>query len=229
MTKLSTLTIAKKFALSPDVVQEDGTFEGYASVFGDLDLGQDIVERGAFAASLQERGTRGIKMLYQHDPSQPIGVWEDIREDEKGLFVKGRLLIDAVAKARETYALMKAGALDAMSIGYHVVRSATNSDNLVRHLQQIDLREISVVTFPMLPSAQVTGVKTGNTLPTVREFESLLLRDAGMTRTEAGALLPRYREVLAKRDAGAKGKTQAPVRYPRSLLSDLDRLSKAIS
>jgi HK97 family phage prohead protease len=97
-------------------------------------------------------------MLYQHDPLQPIGVWDEIREDDRGLFVKGRLTT-GVARAREVLSLMRAGALDGLSIGYRTVRGRTDGKSGVRQLLEVDLWEISVVTFPMLPEARVAAVK----------------------------------------------------------------------
>ncbi len=117
-----------------------------------------MVMPGAFRASLAKRGAGGVKMLFQHDPNTPIGVWLDIREDGEGLFVKGRLTTD-VAKAREVLSLMRAGALDGLSIGYRTVRGRTDAKTGVRALYEVDLWEISVVTFPMLPEARVVSVK----------------------------------------------------------------------
>jgi HK97 family phage prohead protease len=139
-------------------VEQDGTFAGYASLFGRTDLARDAVMPGAFAASLAARGAGGIRMLFQHDPNQPIGVWLTIREDAQGLYVKGRLATE-VARAREVLALMRAGALDGLSIGYRTVRGKTDAKTGVRRLLEVDLWEISVVTFPMLPDARVSAVK----------------------------------------------------------------------
>jgi HK97 family phage prohead protease len=141
-------------------VHADGTFSGYASLFGRADLGRDMVMPGAFRASLAKRGATGIKMLFQHDPNEPIGVWEEIREDGSGLFVRGRLMTD-VGRAREVLALMRAGALDGLSIGFKTVRGRTDAATGVRHLLEVDLWEVSVVTFPMLPEARVSTVKAG--------------------------------------------------------------------
>jgi HK97 family phage prohead protease len=139
-------------------VAEDGTFAGYASLFGKADLGRDMVMPGAFRASLARRGAGGVKMLFQHDPAEPIGVWTDIREDGQGLAVRGRLTT-GVARAREVLALMRAGALDGLSIGFRTVRGRTDAKSGVRELLEVDLWEISVVTFPMLPEARVASVK----------------------------------------------------------------------
>jgi uncharacterized protein len=142
-------------------VEADGSFAGYASLFGEADLGRDIVVRGAFARSLAARGAAGIRMLFQHDPALPIGVWEEVREDSRGLFVRGRLTIE-VAKAREVLALMRAGAVDGLSIGFRTVRGRTDARTGVRRLFEVDLWEISVVTFPLLPAARVSAVKSGD-------------------------------------------------------------------
>lgn len=164
---------------------DDGTFEGYASVFNVVDLGRDVVVPGAFAKTL---GTRNVKMLWQHDTHEPIGVWDEVKEDEHGLFVRGRLLKDTV-KGQEAHARMKAGAIDSMSIGFRTMEaeSAVIDEIGVRKLTEIELFEISLVTFPMLPNARVTGVKA---VQTVRDFEKYL-RDAGWSRKEAAAIASR--------------------------------------
>lgn len=199
---------------------EDGAFEGYASVFGVVDQGLDVVERGAFAKSL---GTRQVRMLWQHDSSQPIGVWDSIAEDERGLFVKGRLLSD-VAKGKEAIALLKAGAIDSMSIGYRTMEAEASTANGrgVRKLLQIDLFEISLVTFPMLPEAKVTDVKA---ITTERDFERFL-RDAGYSRSEATAItLHGFKALRSQRDAGEeKGSTEGL----SSLIAKLSKLKESI-
>lgn len=175
---------------------EDGTFEGYASVFGVVDQGMDVVERGAFVKSLARRKP---KMLWQHEMDKPIGVWDEVREDERGLYVKGRLLTD-VSKGREALALLKAGALDSMSIGYRTVESTMEpGERMIRKLLEVDLFEISIVTFPMLPDAKVTGVKS---ITTERDFEQFL-RDAGYSKSEATAItLHGFKGLTKRRDAG---------------------------
>jgi len=139
-------------------VEADGSFSGYASVFGETDLNQDIVLPGAFLRSIAARGPGGVRMLFQHDPAAPIGVWQEIREDARGLFVRGRLMGE-IAKGREVLALMRAGAIDGLSIGFRTVRGRKDSRSGVRRLIEIDLWEVSVVTFPMLPAARVAAVK----------------------------------------------------------------------
>ncbi len=189
-------------------VEADGTFTGYASLFGVADLGHDVVLPGAFRASLERRGAAGVKMLYQHDPADPIGVWLDIAEDGKGLRVTGRLMTE-VARGREVLALMRAGVLDGLSIGFRTVRGRHDTKSGTRRLLEVDLWEISVVTFPMLPGARVAAVKTDDgerRLPTAREFERWLTRDAGLTRTEARTVIQSgFKTLLGTRDAADDG------------------------
>jgi HK97 family phage prohead protease len=152
---------ARKFAnLELAGISGDGVFSGYASVFGEVDLGKDRIERGAFLSSLTARGAGGVRMLYQHDPNEPIGAWKTIREDGRGLYVEG-FLSPGVGRAREVLALMKSGALDGLSIGFRTVRARTDAKTGVRRILEADLWEISVVTFPMLPSARVSDIKQG--------------------------------------------------------------------
>lgn len=155
---LARLCETKRLDMAVSAVEPDGSFCGYASLFGKVDLGKDVVERGAFSASLRARGAPGIRMLYQHDPNEPIGSWTEIREDARGLFVRGRLTRE-VARAREVLSLMRAGALDGLSIGFRAVRTRREAAGGVRRILEADLWEISVVTFPMLPGARVEAVK----------------------------------------------------------------------
>ena len=179
----------------------DGTIAGYASVFGAVDLGRDAVERGAFEKSLTTRGATGIRMLFQHDPAQVIGRWTAIREDARGLYVEGKISTD-VAKGREVLALLRNGGLDGLSIGFRTVKARKEARTGVRRILEADLWEISVVTFPMLPQARVTAVKAGR-LPTAREFERWLVRDAGLTRSEAKAVIAGGFAQLRRRRDGA--------------------------
>ncbi len=148
----------KAIACDLKSVESDGAFSGYASRFNIPDLGRDLVLPGAFRESIAKRGPRGIKMLFQHDPAEPIGVWLDVREDARGLFVRGRILPE-ISRGREVLALMRAGAVDGLSIGFKTVNGRTDSKTGIRKLSRVDLWEISVVTFPMLPEARVSAVK----------------------------------------------------------------------
>lgn len=197
-------------ALDLKSVGADGLFEGYASLFDTEDLGRDVIDRGAFARSLKRRGVAGIKMLFQHDPAQPIGTWTALAEDARGLYARGQLTLD-VAKAREVLALMREGALDGLSIGFREVRGQRDQRSGVRRLKEIDLWEISVVTFPMQPDARILSVRSApfaGRVPTAREFERWLTRDAGLTRSQARALMRDGLKGLAGRpeaDAGPSG------------------------
>lgn len=202
---LSAYLTERKFAAATiGKPEQDGTFCGYASVFGKQDLAHDIVEKGAFARSIGERGVNGIRMLYQHDPAQPIGTWLDMREDARGLFVRGKLASET-GRAGEVLQLMRAGALDGLSIGFRTVKARKDTGSKVRRILEADLWEISIVTFPMMPEARVESVKGGaetGTLPSVREFERWLTRDVKLTRGEARTVIARgFSTLVRERDA----------------------------
>ncbi len=182
-----------------------GVFEGYAALFNREDLGHDIILPGAFAKSLAVRKAAGVRLLFQHDPAEPIGVWEELREDAYGLFAKGRLLTD-VERAREVLTLMRAGAVDGLSIGFRASRASKDAKTGIRRISEIDLWEISVVTFPMQPDARIRAVKTrpfAGRPPSPREFERWLTHDAGFSRSEARALMAHgLKGLTTARDAG---------------------------
>ncbi|MCO5133850.1 MAG: HK97 family phage prohead protease [Phyllobacteriaceae bacterium] len=189
-------------------VRLDGTFEGYASVFNEVDLGNDIVAAGAFTGSLARRGPSGIRMLFQHDAAEPIGTWEKIGETPQGLKVRGRLAL-ATQKGREVHELMRAGAIDGLSIGFRTIRARQDRATGARRILEADLWEISVVTFPMQESARIesvkrfeAGLRQGGALPSIREFERWLVRDAGLSRSDARRVVTKgYRDCLNRRDA----------------------------
>ena len=164
-----------KFARLPARAQmvDDTQIEGYASYFNHIDQGRDVVMPGAFAASLArlKAAGRSVKMLWQHDPTQPIGVWDEVREDEIGLFVKGHLIAD-VPKSLEAARLLSAGALDGLSIGYRTIKAQKRADGS-RALSELDLWEVSLVTFPMLPEARVAAKAQAQSQDClIREFAS---------------------------------------------------------
>ncbi len=139
-------------------ITKSGEFEGYASLFGTLDFANDIVEQGAFKNSLMQAKAGRIKMLYQHDPAALIGSWDLLREDSKGLYARGRLLL-GLSKAREAFKLIKNGALDGLSIGFKARRATKDLASGIRRLIDIDLHEISLVTFPLHPAARIISTK----------------------------------------------------------------------
>ncbi|MDI7775387.1 HK97 family phage prohead protease [Asticcacaulis sp. EMRT-3] len=131
------------------------TIVGYASRFGLRDLNDDVVVPGAFRDSLLRSGPRGVRMLYQHAVRSPVGVWDEIREDAIGLFVRGRI-IDASPEARMVASLVRSGVVDGLSIGFRTQKSRPSDGGRLRVLSEVELWEISIVTFPMLPSARIT-------------------------------------------------------------------------
>ena len=162
---------------APLSVGEGSVIEGYASIFGRADGGGDVVVSGAYEASLTRLGERGarVKMLWQHDPAQPIGVWDEVREDERGLWVRGRLLAD-VARGREAAALVGAGAIDGLSIGYRTIKAVRDKEGR-RRLEEIELWEVSLVTFPMLAEARVGAKGEGPEGQVARDLAAAV-RDA---------------------------------------------------
>ena len=216
MTDIQHKSIPFEVKREPD---QDGVFEGYASVFDVVDGGMDVVSRGAFTKSIAGRKP---KMLWQHDPSQVIGVWDEVREDERGLFVKGRLLKD-VQKGREAMALMRVDAIDSMSIGYKTIAATEEGSGAVRRLLEVDLYEVSVVTFPMLEAAKITDIKS---IKTERDFEAFL-RDAGYSRKEATAIaLHGYKALEPQRDADVK---EADTDSLKAIIDQLAHLQRSIS
>jgi HK97 family phage prohead protease len=156
-------TVASVFA-PRTTIDADGTVEGYASLFGEVDQARDMVMRGAFALTLAQRGVHRVPMLFQHDPSEPVGVWLELREDHRGLFARGRL-IPEVARGRELLSLLRAGAIDGLSIGFRTVKGSIDPRTRIRRLAAVDLWEISIVTFPLLAGARVRAVKQASSPP----------------------------------------------------------------
>lgn len=172
-------------------VQPDGTFTGYASVFGEVDSYNEITVKGSFAASLKAWAKKGRMpaMLWMHDPRQPIGVWKSMVEDAHGLLVTGQLALDT-EQGSEAYALLKMGAVDGLSIGYVCTKWTEDTKTGTITLDVIELYEVSIVTFPAGDSARVEGVKSlveDGKLPTLQEFEDYL-REAGFSKTQATAI-----------------------------------------
>ncbi|MGX1196381.1 HK97 family phage prohead protease [Parvibaculum sp. MBR-TMA-1.3b-4.2] len=188
-------------------LKEDGTFEGYGSVFDVLDSYQEIVAKGAFTESLKERAAkkRPLPMLWQHNSREPIGFYTEVKEDDYGLLVKGQLLVDKVARATEAYHLMQAGVVTGLSIGYWVRESSRDEKTGIRTLMQLDLEEISPVTFPANDEARIEAVKfklAHGALPTKREFEKIL-REAGFSKSQTVTIANHgFSEFLRREAAG---------------------------
>jgi hypothetical protein len=177
-----------------------GTVSGYASVFGLLDRGGDIVAPGAFKKTLADWKKRKAAppMLWQHDSCAPIGTWISLEEDEKGLKVTGQLVLD-VQQAKDARALVMAGAVKAMSIGYISTDDTIDRATGVRTLKAVDLWEISLVTFPMLPEALINGAKSDFD---PKALERLLRDEGGLSISDAKTAISVFRK-HALRDAGS--------------------------
>lgn len=190
---------AAEFKFASDDAAARGEFVGYGSTFGNVDHGGDIIENGAFRQTLSKSKPSDIPMLWGHDSRQPpIGKWLEIREDDRGLMVRGQLILD-VGKARDVHALMKEGALRGLSIGYRIPDggAAFERNGRIRRIKEVDLIEISVVTLPMNPKANVARVKSGLTITDAEKG----LRDAGFSRSEAKAILAKGFKAISLRDA----------------------------
>lgn len=180
------------------------TFEGYGSVFGVLDSYADVVAKGAFKRSLREWRTkqRMPAMLWQHNPDEPVGVWTELREDETGLFVRGELL--ETGRGPMAYEALKKGALSGLSIGFQTRKSKIDDESGIRTLTDVDLWEVSLVTFPANDPARVSAVKADGELPTEREFEEWLRRDAALTRADAKRVIATCYSRLLRDAAGTE-------------------------
>lgn len=195
------------FELKEEDVEESGIFRGYGSVFGNKDAHGHVVVQGAFKKTLEKNGRNGtgVAMLYQHDSYRPIGIWTLLEEDKKGLKVEGQLAMKT-QDGRETYELMKMKALRGLSIGYDTVIYEDDVKKKVRYLKEIDLWEVSPVTFGANLRAQITTVKEEELkellrqAKTERELEKIL-RDSGFSKVDAQHFLSLHRTAL--RDSGA--------------------------
>ena len=181
----------KDFAFAIKSIGDAGEFEGYGAVFDNVDFGGDVIAPGAFATTIKNfsQSKRKLPMLWQHDTHSPIGIFEEFSEDEKGLWVKGKIFLN-VQKGLEAHELMRGGAISGLSIGYGVVKSDRDEKSGVRTLKELELFEVSVVTFPMNDEARVDSVKeriAAGDLPSERKFEKFL-RDAGFSKQNATAI-----------------------------------------
>jgi HK97 family phage prohead protease len=210
----------KSLALEVKAEGDEGVITGYGSVFGNVDSYGDVIEPGAFAASITKRNP---KMLWQHRMDTPIGVWDEVKEDDRGLFMRGRLATKT-AKGKEGLELVKMGALDGLSIGFRSV--SDEMDGNTRKLKQIDLYEVSLVTMPANDLATVTGVK--NAINDLRDFESLL-REFGFNRDASKVIASHgFKNYLDRlREADSK-EGQIDQREADDLKSSLEQLLKGV-
>jgi HK97 family phage prohead protease len=178
---------------------EEGSFEGYASVFEKADLGNDVVKYGAFRKSLRKKGAKAVKLLYQHKSDMPVGVFDSIKEDQHGLYVKGRLALKTQA-GRDVFELMKMGALDGLSIGFKPNPKMTHYDKRTkkRVLEEVELMEISLVTFPMNQDARIRQVKGEDV--SIREWENGLRDAFSLSRSESKMAAKAVHDAFTQRE-----------------------------
>lgn len=175
--------------LSLKSVGDGGKFSGYASVWGAVDTYREVVERGAFGETLAETKAKGrnLPILWQHRSAEPIGVWDRLEEDDRGLYGEGTLWVDDAPYARLAHRGMKASCITGLSIGYFVREDTFDEVKRLRTLKRLDLREVSVVTDPALEEARVDTIKAklaaGERI-TEREFGKIL-RERGFSRSDA--------------------------------------------
>ena len=201
-----------KFAAEGD---DEMTFTGYGAVFGNVDSYGDVIEAGAFKKTLKDAKSSGNwpAMLMQHggwamsaDDLTPVGIWTDMAEDDKGLLITGKLA--DTARGREAYGLLKMTprpALNGLSIGYRARKftMGTKPDEPRRRLQEVELVEVSLVTFPANPKARIGSVKSGSGLG-IRDAENAL-REAGFSQNEAKAILAKGFTAIEQREAADDG------------------------
>jgi HK97 family phage prohead protease len=190
------------FPLTLKAAGDDGVIEGYGSVFGVMDAYADIVAAGAFAESLKAHKAAGTMpaMLWQHDSDEPVGVWTEMVEDDKGLLVRGRLAM-GTTRGREASELLKMRAINGLSIGFYSRQWSYDAETDVRTLTAVDLWEVSLVTFPANREARVQSVKSIDDLATLKDCERLLRDAGGFSRSEATALVSRIKALGGRSDS----------------------------
>lgn len=192
------------FALQVKAARDDGTIEGYGSVFDVVDAYSDAIAKGAFKESLRAHKAEGTMpaMLWQHDPTEPIGVWTDMVEDDRGLRVVGKLALETV-RGREAHALLKMGALNGLSIGFRSKKWTYDTDSDTRTLTEVELWEVSLVTFPANDKARITDVRSADEIAAPKDAERIL-RDAGFSRADAMTFVSRVMRLGEERSESAQ-------------------------
>ncbi|MEQ1178364.1 HK97 family phage prohead protease [Acinetobacter nosocomialis] len=201
------------FKMQEQTVQEDGFFSGYLAVFNNIDSHGDVIRKGAFLKTIEEWNSKGKypAIFWNHDPDEPIGVFTLMREDEKGLYVEGRLLISDIVRAKSTYALMKVKAIDGMSIGYITIQATHDPQTMIRELLELELVEGSIVAFPSNPNSLISSVKSklqDGELPSLPEFEKFL-RESGFSKTQATVIASKGLRHLLSESEGENEKANS--------------------
>ena len=212
----------RSFALQIKAAGDDGTVEGYGSVFGVRDNYDDVIAKGAFVQSLKDHNAAGTMpaMLWQHSADHPIGIWTEMVEDDKGLRIKGQLAMETV-KGKEAHALLKMGAINGLSIGFMSKQWAYDRETEVRTLTEIDLWEVSLVTFPANEKARITNVKASPDEVTTPKDAERALREAGFSKADATAIVARVMRMGEERRESAQSTAQA-MKAAHRLLSSLN-------
>ena len=210
----------RAFVLDLKAANDDGTVEGYGSVFGVRDSYDDVIAAGAFEASLaaHKKAKTMPAMLWQHDADKPIGIWTEMVEDAKGLRIKGQLALETTL-GKEAHALLKMGALNGLSIGFMSKQWAYDRETDIRTLTEIDLWEVSLVTFPANGAARVTDVKSVDNLLAPKDAEQLL-REAGWSKSNATAFVSRVMKMGQQRSESAQDIAKA-LKAANALLTSL--------
>lgn len=199
--------------MQEQTVQEDGFFSGYLAVFDNIDSHGDVIRKGAFLKTIDEWKAKGKypAIFWNHDPDEPIGVFTLMREDEKGLYVEGRLLILDIVRAKSTYALMKVKAIDGMSIGYITIQATHDPQTMIRELLELELVEGSIVAFPSNPNSLISSVKSklqDGEMPSLPEFEKFL-RESGFSKTQATVIASKGLRHLLSESEGENEKAKS--------------------
>jgi len=200
-------------------IGEDGAIEGYGSVFGNKDSYGDIVAKGSFSGSIREHKAAGSMpaLLWQHRSDSPCGVWLEMREDDNGLFMRGKLAMDTV-KGKEAHSLLKLGALKGLSIGFMTRDSDYDAKSDIRTIKDVELVETSLVTFPANTKARITGVKSSDEIVTLKDAERVL-RDSGFSKQDALAFVSRVKTLSSRSDSDDMGELKASLLALQSKLS----------
>lgn len=214
-------------------VNDDGTFEGYGSVFGVIDSYKEVVAPGAFTDSLSalKQQQRMPALLWQHRSGEPIGVYTEMREDNIGLHVKGRLALKTVRGA-EAHELLKMRALSGLSIGFVTREDSYDKVAGVRTLKKLDLWEVSLVTFPANDAARVSAVKTIEAIESLSDVESYLREQGGFSKSQAVALVARIKQLGGRGDSDVDADLTAALQRLKSSLpgrSESDELGELLS
>lgn len=194
-----------------DQTAQRGAFSGHGAVFGNIDLGNDVIKSGAFSKTLQEWAKKGQlpQLLWYHNNEEIIGEWTKMEEDDRGLYVEGKLWVNGesrIERAVQAYNVIKSNSVRGLSIGYRVKDQEIQENNdgtIVRILKEIELFEVSIAPWSMNPQASVTGVKSmtddeGRIL-SKRDVERVL-RDAKLSRRQAKAFIAGGYEALIDDD-----------------------------